>query len=644
MVSGRSQWQKPKTTKLYIQPPGCEKFITSWTDYKIVVCSTNFTLPGADAVGLLIAPFGKHINWRKTRISIRPDGIPIPFLNYKDEKFSYDFESFCSWEKDPTVFFRLKIKNISTEEDAPQIVMIPRYGNETLLMGINNDGYCTYNPRIETWGMIPSDWKIRNANEIVNDFYSIKITRNQLEDGKTEIKWIVPKKGAHHKRNVFHISSRLKPNKEIEFTGCIQPKNNTSANFSITKEHSIRQWSQLLNKKKKFTGIDNNVEQVFKHLTIGMLQMLSAHPQQDDLYVPRQGGIQRGYWPTEAVEFLSALDILGYQQETDKVYNFFILNQLKEGEDRGSFTNKLAPAWACITGSVLWGLGIHVSNEKSGNLFKKYKDSIISAFAWIKRTRAKTKELDVPSFAKGIFPPKRSTDWEGEYQAWCWTDAWNIMGLKSILECFESFNDPFTKEIQTELIEYKNSMNTVLSELVPSDERSEIFLPNRFDIPTTDPPWGPYFGDGPSQLIRAGIIEPNSDLFIKIENYFKNRGLMSHGLTGLMTDSLVRYQSSDPWAGHTWYLSLPDMAWYFGWIDRKDYEKAKQTMKGMLQYGMTTEYIMQERYADNDDSFVPWQPNASANGRTVMMLLDYCKRFSSESLIDIITPKSRANK
>ena len=42
-----------------------------------------------------------------------------------------------------------------------------------------------------------------------------------------------------------------------------------------------------------------------------------------------------------------------------------------------------------------------------------------------------------------------------------------------------------------------------------------------------------------------------------------------------------------------------------------------------MRYGMSAEFYMQERYADNDPAFCPWQPNASANGRLILMLFDY---------------------
>lgn len=46
------------------------------------------------------------------------------------------------------------------------------------------------------------------------------------------------------------------------------------------------------------------------------------------------------------------------------------------------------------------------------------------------------------------------------------------------------------------------------------------------------------------------------------------------------------------------------------------------TLDARMRNGMTAEWTMQERYADSDPSFCPGQPNASANGRLLMMLMD----------------------
>lgn len=41
-----------------------------------------------------------------------------------------------------------------------------------------------------------------------------------------------------------------------------------------------------------------------------------------------------------------------------------------------------------------------------------------------------------------------------------------------------------------------------------------------------DPPQDPYMSDGPANLLRADIIEPNSPVAQPEEAYFRNQGIM----------------------------------------------------------------------------------------------------------------------
>ena len=79
----------------------------------------------------------------------------------------------------------------------------------------------------------------------------------------------------------------------------------------------------------------------------------------------------------------------------------------------------------------------------------------------------------------------------------------------------------------------------------------------------------------------------------------------------------------DRWCGHTWYLGISELAWFTGWLAAGEFGKAEEAFLSLANYGMTKEYYMQERYADNDPTYVPWSPNASNNGRMINMMLDY---------------------
>jgi hypothetical protein len=51
--------------------------------------------------------------------------------------------------------------------------------------------------------------------------------------------------------------------------------------------------------------------------------------------------------------------------------------------------------------------------------------------------------------------------------------------------------------------------------------------------------------------------------------------------------------------------------------------ECKKLLEALLRYNVTTEYYQCERYDDHDAYIAPWMPNASANGRLLMMLTDW---------------------
>ena len=51
-------------------------------------------------------------------------------------------------------------------------------------------------------------------------------------------------------------------------------------------------------------------------------------------------------------------------------------------------------------------------------------------------------------------------------------------------------------------------------------------------------------------------------------------------------------------------------------------DKAQEIIDAEINYSMTDEYYMVERFSDRDPWFVPWSPNASAAGRLILMFLN----------------------
>ena len=205
------------------------------------------------------------------------------------------------------------------------------------------------------------------------------------------------------------------------------------------------------------------------------------------------------------------------------------------------------------------------------------------------------------------------------------TDAFNQQALGILADAFEKYEDPRAEEIRKEHAEYLDCLKNILAQIVAENtDPEELLIPNRLGIPQTDPPMGAYYADGPALLLGTGVMDPNSKEAKMAENYFRNRKCMQRGLTGLMSDGRLRpNKDTDKVAGHTWYLCSSDLRWFYVWLAQGETQKAEQVIDALLRYGVSDEYYVSERFADNEPYYVPWLPNASGNGRILTMLAEF---------------------
>lgn len=612
-------WEKPKTIKLYLHPPEAKKLITIWPDFKIVCSETDPVNDtyffNATGIRFLFGKLAVAPDWEKSSFIIRSDGIPVHCLKTNFDEIEYFVECFTTWEKDPQVFVRLTITNFSGIEKKSIIGLMARTGKDVNLYGIAGDFYASYKPLLEHWNMVKNDFSLQK-NCLKNGKKKVFFTF----DEKTKIKWISVNPENNFAKNYLEINRNLKP---FEIVSYYFVMSDASKNFipsasqhSFERKEIVSRWQEELKKIVFVPDIKNHdwARPILASLVCQCLQMFVKD--EEGVARPRQGGRWAGVWPTEAIEFLIALDMLGLYQWSEKGYRFFLKHQEKHGPEKGRFHSYLSPQWENITGAVLFGLSRHLLLCGEKDCFKFWHQPMLDGFNWIQKRRSKGKN--------GLFPAGRPHDWGLTVQAWCFTDAINLMAIEEMAKAFSFFNDEMAEEIENEAIHYKNCMLKILNKIVEKQkDKKEIFIPNYLGIPESYPPLGPYFADGPSMLIRAGIIEPEGDIFEKVERYFRNRGWMKNGLTGLMTDGLIGHYASDPWAGHTWYVSFSDFCWFLGWMKRGEKDKAFATIWAQVRYGMSEEYYMLERFADNDPGFCPWQPNASANGRLIQMFFEF---------------------
>lgn len=632
----KEEWKRPFTAKRYLHGPFAQYMYTMWADMK-VMCGPIDMLPcgyRSSAVKLLMGEKLEAVSFYDVKTVPREDGIPVHLNTYKNEDVSITMEACCNvGVKVPAAFVKITLENISHKRISDRLALLMRTGREDHLVGMEVDGYCHFDDNVHNYGFLESKWKYdegcANAGKCCASNIKCRVYDGEYEIGiKTEDfepVWQDDEPGLlwYQKRILilpFEIDAGEK--KELYFT--FRPQSDTALDFDFDeiKAATTEFWKGELAKLHTIPDSDEHRD-VVNNLVAQCLQMF-AIPRGEDYIYPRQGGLQRLFWPSEAYEFLIMLDDMGdYGSYTEPVYDtYFGPYTTKEGEDDGKVSG--SNSWAAHTASAIWSCAHYIVAKKSKAAYERYADKLYRSFQWIQRMRAKSYESDC--VGKGIFPAMKSSDWPGEYQSWCITDTTNLMGVEMLAQAFEMFDDPRANEVRDAYNDYMKCMKDILKVEVEKAKAKRpgqdgILLNNKLGLELDYLPFGPYFDDGPANLLRAGVIEADSEEAHLIENFLRSCGCMSHGLTGLMNDGLIfQGHNADPWAGHTWYVSTTDLMWSLTWLKQGEIEKAKETIEAQMFYGMTEAYYMMERYADNDPYWVPWMPNASANGRMLQML------------------------
>ncbi|MHB9033548.1 MAG: hypothetical protein ACYC6L_10920 [Anaerolineae bacterium] len=615
-------WEQPKTIKLYLHPPLANRQVTLWPDFKIVnkvVVPLEGHQPDDYGVRFLFGAPLQEPDWLQSRWHVRDDGAPMPWLETTWDDLVISLEAFCDSAVQTTTFARLTLRNDSPVERVVRVGVMLRTGLDRLLIGMDGDYYASYRPRLGHWDFIASTWQL-HANLATDGVHQVRLgLPNQAQAG-----WQVTEEGNREAKNVALVNVPVAGCSEtiLYFTlGSEVPEAN-EVTFNSAKRAAEAFWASQFAKIKRRPALPGALVPMFNHLVSQSLQMLVT-TSSGEIW-PRQGGRYDGIWPVEAMEWLYALDHLGLHEWTARGLEFFRRHQVTEGDEAGRFVGVNSPRWQNETGGVLYALAGHLVFQQDQQLLNQWRGPILAAVDYIERLRVQTRH-DPDALGYGLLPPGLGHDWQWKGQYWCFSDTIMYLGLNAAAHAFSALGDHEAPRLEALAADYRACLQRTLQMVTARQEnRADVYIPNVLGIPENYPPFGPYTGDGPSNLIRAGILDPKSDLFSRMELFWRRQGWMQNGLTEPMGECLMTQgYFADPWAGYTWYTNFADLHWFRGWLARGERDKAAQTLGAQMRYGMSAEYYMLERYAANDPTFCPWQPNASANGRTIEMLFDF---------------------
>ena len=621
MNCDKTNWQKPKTTKVYLQHPLAERIALLCPDFKLLNLPLidDSTHVGQNGVGAIVL-YGEEMtafDLDKTVFERSENEYPIYKVNNKST-FDISMEAFADNKRNTTIYFKIEIKNNTDDAIKDCIGIMPRSGQEKYMLNQHQEGYSPYRPNYKNWFMLKRTWKNIDKNIAASDMGCLYLTC----DNATQ-KWITDSKNGHSfaASDYFNVEFTLKPGEKSTIYGALKASESIYAfDYATERQKSLELWKQHIKNIKIKPKTDNaEIQKVFRHLALQCMQMLSRY-EGSELITTRQGDIGRFVWPYEGIQVLMQLDKIGLIQYTTDAYRYYFERCfVKDGDEKGKI--KGSAGWENFTGSVLWGICNHLISNKSITEFNEFLPYILSMRDYINNKRNSKRDNGYD----GIFPSGKGSDWAEIGQFWTFTDSHNVRALEEMVKMLQIYQHnelTKTKEIYND---YHKIICAIRDSLYKEHESDEMYiLPHMLGQEFEDTENYSYYTDGAPYLLYTGFIEPGSKMMQQMENFFIKRGQFYDGLTGRMTSCASMWDEAYFGGyGDVWYTMQSETYWLKAWLACGEKEKAKQTLDAMFKYGMTDEYIVSERYCSINPWYCPWQPNGSGSARMIEMLLAF---------------------
>ena len=605
-----NEWQRPKTTRRYVHPPMCERVVNLWSEGKITVGEVEMN-PGPavpdyhqTVIGCGIWPvYGEEMtaaDFKTSEPIMYEDGIPVHALRNRFGAVDMRIEAVCDTERKTTCFLKVDIENPTDTVVCETIGFYVRTGLESVLIFDAPDVYRSYAPDVQVWKEAKCTWSADGSIYRDGDYF---ITTS----GDVDLSF-------DEERGLAYADVSLKAGKTKTLYFTLGKGEIVTRDYDEQVKDTVAFYKKELGRINNLPvalSADDEKVSLIRNLTIQMLQCF-ARPVGEDFVLCRQGGLQRRMWPFEALYALEALNRLGdfddYVEPAVSVY--FDVMQAEDGE-----VIPLGLPWAMASACALYSFADYAMMRGGREYYEKYRDAAMRAYECIKRTRAST--LPTQGVVVGLYPPRQSCDCEFVFQSWTFTDTMNLIGIRKFLDAAVCFADPMVEDIKQECEDYCSAIQSCLDrakELAGESDEMAIssFVPGfvgdekLFAFP-------PFIG------VMMEALEVEHDDVIRIMNHMQRRERIKNGLYWRMPTHYYRHDPDG--VVREWYPTLDDCYWFNTFARLGMYDRCDEIIDATINYSMTDEGYMQERYHERNPYFTPWSPNASGNGRMISMLL-----------------------
>ena len=343
-------WERPKTTRRYLQGPLAERLLVAFREGKVVhgeMCHDKdwlrwrYVCQPAHGVWLVHGKDDEAFDFRAARMRMDPEGIPIHGQSWRVGDLEVDFEACSPIERKPSAHVRVVLANRGTAPLSERIGFIIRNSQEANLVFGAPDIYRVYNPRTISWKGLDFLWQRQGDAIVLEDlFVSFRGDSAGEWDGENGVLRFPVELAAGETKTYDLVVGRQ--------DRIVRP------DYEAARERTRADWRKELEKAKDLPLLE-------KCLLVQILQCY-ARANKGDVILPRQGGLQRWVWPWDQSYASAALTMLGYGEYVEMACDFYFGEYARPDGMVGPF----GMGWVNDTANVLGIFSRHCA--ESGNL------------------------------------------------------------------------------------------------------------------------------------------------------------------------------------------------------------------------------------------------------------------------------------
>lgn len=570
-------------------------------------------------------------DYRQTKWTRRKGGYPIVCGKFEAIHRRYTFE-YCVNPENGELYVHGTVRNVGFER-GKAVVRFRRA--EPLESDILDYHYIGFRWSAAKW-LVPG---VRQPPTCTESSGGVAIT----EDG-----WTVTRKNAYGRVNGFwgspytpepqmrildggpalRLEAVLEPNEEVSFTvaaGFVDAQAKHPP-FTETCQAAERYWDRIFSVIADFGNEREN--DVFRALQCIDRQLLLDvwKDSTKRRLQPCQGGTSERFyvWVWEAMSALAPLARLGHSDAIAKVLEYILEQQDGALPPEGNFTTvkgaigTTGPRWANSTGSALLLAATYLGYTHDNDFAQRHLDGLVNAARWIIGEIRATRR-NGPDGRRivgwGLLPGCKVNDGDsGIFYAT--TDTWSYVGLRRFAEVLKQFGRPEADEFLREAALYREALNAAVDAARNPDGFIRRCVGSEVD--------GSFeFRNIPGAFgcIYSGMIDPVADdRILTMVRLWERNHARGHFL--------------EPFDANIDYAGTAETGLCRYYMQRAEWKRAYLARTTCMSSAMTRDlYITSERYSEVDDSFTPWQPNASNAGRILGMMAD---RFLLEGASRIV--------